>query len=171
MSGFKPIFTRSPRRRGRASQRDRQAERLCGPEIDDELEFRRLLYREIGDLFALENACCKQTSLAVGIEQARSIACQAADIDEFAPLIYRRPPVAGSKHDYLTSLTTEERIGSDQKTRDGPLRETRECRVDLLHRARISQNQLAPKGSGRSFDALDLYLSIGPAWVYASSCN
>src|SRR5438128_3920727 len=76
-------------------QRNRQAERLRGPEIDDELELRRLLYRQVAGLFALENACGEQTSLPVGIEKAGSIACQATGIGKFAPLIYRRPTMAG----------------------------------------------------------------------------
>src|SRR5262245_35539517 len=36
-------------------QRNREAERLCGLEIDDQLDFRRLLDRQVGGLFAPEN--------------------------------------------------------------------------------------------------------------------
>jgi hypothetical protein len=36
-------------------RRDCQAERLCSPEIDDKLELRRLLDRQIGGFFAVKN--------------------------------------------------------------------------------------------------------------------
>jgi hypothetical protein len=73
--------------------------------------------------------------------------------------------MAGCEHNNLCPLAGEEGIGTDQQSRDGSLRERRECRVNLMHGIRTSQYQLAPNGLGRSFDALDLYVRIRPAWV------
>jgi len=109
-------------------QRNRQAERLRGPEIDHELELRRLMYREVGGLFAPENACGQQTSLPVGIEKVGSVACQATGIGKFTPLIDRGPTMADCEHNNLCPLVGEEWIGSDQQPSDGSLRELKNNR-------------------------------------------
>src|SRR5205085_2918637 len=54
--------------------RDREAERLGGLEIDDQLESGRLLDRQIGRLGAGENPADIGRSLAVHAGEARSIA-------------------------------------------------------------------------------------------------
>src|SRR5437667_1696388 len=64
---------------------DRQAERRGGLEIDDQLEFRRLLDRQIGWLGALEDLPRVNALLAIGGRQARSVAEQAAGDREVAP--------------------------------------------------------------------------------------
>jgi hypothetical protein len=109
-------------------QRNRQAERLRGPEIDHELELRRLMYREVGGLFAPKNACGEQTSLPVGIEKVGSVACQATGIGKFTPLIDRGPTMADCEHNNLCPLVGEEWIGSDQQPSDGSLRELKNNR-------------------------------------------
>ncbi len=72
----------------------RQAERLGGLEIDDQLECRRLLDRQIGGLGALEDPSGVNADLAIDAGEARSIADQAAGRGEFAPLIDRRNGMA-----------------------------------------------------------------------------
>ena len=49
-------FIRSPRRRERAASANGNAERLCGLEVDDQLDFGGLLDRRISGLLTLENA-------------------------------------------------------------------------------------------------------------------
>ena len=49
------ISIRSPRRRGRAASAAREAKRLCGLQIDHQLELGRLFDRQVGRLRTLEN--------------------------------------------------------------------------------------------------------------------
>jgi hypothetical protein len=76
--------------------RHRQAERLGGVEVDDKLEGRRLLDRQIGGLGALEDLSDVNAGLAIGSREARSIADQAAGRDVFTILIDRRNGIARS---------------------------------------------------------------------------
>ena len=50
-----------------------QAERLRGLEIDDQLQFRGLLYRQVAGLFTLENATRVKSDLSVFLDQACSV--------------------------------------------------------------------------------------------------
>ena len=79
-------FIQSPRRRGRATRRDGEAERLGGLEIDDQFDFRGLLDRQVGGLLAFENAPGVDTDLTVRIRKTASIAHQAAGRGEPAKL-------------------------------------------------------------------------------------
>jgi len=80
--------------RARIDGGDRQPERLGGLEIDDQLERRWLLDRQIGGLGALENPAGVDASLARISGEARSIADQAAGRGELAPPIDRRNGIA-----------------------------------------------------------------------------
>jgi hypothetical protein len=63
---------------GAAEQRDREGdtERLGGLHVDDQLDFRDLLHRQVGGLFALEYAAGVDAGLAAEIQTA-SVAHQA----------------------------------------------------------------------------------------------
>src|SRR6266436_2590068 len=74
--------------------RDGEAECLGGVEIDDQLEGRRLLDRQIGRLGALENLSGVNAELAVDGREAGSIADQAAGLGELTPLVDRRNAMA-----------------------------------------------------------------------------
>src|SRR5262249_59591512 len=94
-------------------QRNREAERLCGLEIDDQLHFGGLLDRQIGGLLALENAAGVDGSQTIHVGGARSVAHQAAVEREF-PLMedswYGEP---GRKRDDLGAPAVVERVGGD----------------------------------------------------------
>src|SRR5262245_45044691 len=60
-----------------------------------------------------------------------SVACQAACIHKFAPLIYRGPPMPSCEHNNLCALAAEQWIGSDQQSRDGLPREGHIDRLEL----------------------------------------
>src|SRR5205085_8126751 len=62
--------------------RHSEAERLGGLEVDDQLEGRRLLHRQIGGLGALEDLSRVIADQAKGISEAWSIADQAAGSGE-----------------------------------------------------------------------------------------
>jgi len=61
-----------------------QAEYFCGLEIDDQLEFRRSLDRQVFWLFALENPTGISTSEAICIRLAWPITCQSTDVCKLA---------------------------------------------------------------------------------------
>ena len=68
--------------------------RLGGVEINDQLECRWLLHRQISGLGAVEDLSSVNAELAPRIGEGRSIADQAAGRDEFAPLLHRRNGMA-----------------------------------------------------------------------------
>src|SRR5215472_6921728 len=74
--------------------RDGDAELLGSLEIDDQLEGRRLLDRQVGRLGTLEDPSGVKALLAIDSLDARSIADQAAGSDVFAPRVDRRDGVA-----------------------------------------------------------------------------
>src|SRR6185369_13151596 len=67
-----------------------EAERLGSLEVEHELELGGLHNRQVGGLLALENPRGIDAGLAVGIADARSVADQPADRDEFPQRIDRR---------------------------------------------------------------------------------
>src|SRR5262245_66583998 len=75
------------------SWREANAECLRGVQVDHELELGRLHHRQVAGLFALENAAGIDTSQAICISDARSVAHQTADFREVAQKIDRRPPM------------------------------------------------------------------------------
>jgi hypothetical protein len=74
---------------------DFEAERLSGPEIDHEVKFRGLLYRQVGRLLAFENAAGIDAGQAVRIGYARSVTHQTAGRDELAQDIDRGNSMLG----------------------------------------------------------------------------
>jgi len=75
---------------GKQRCRHGEAKRLGGLEVDDQLEGRRLLDRQIGGLGALEDLPRVSADQAKGSSEARSIGDQAAGVGELPPLIDRR---------------------------------------------------------------------------------
>src|SRR6516225_5237820 len=75
-------------------RRDRHAERLRGLKVDHQLEFCRLLDRQIGRLGAVEDSPCVSAGLAQAIGDPYAIADQAAGRRELAPRITRWNGVA-----------------------------------------------------------------------------
>jgi hypothetical protein len=74
--------------------RDCQAERVGGVQIDDQLEFGRLLDRQIGGFGAVEDLSGVDADLAIDSGEAGSIADQAAGRGELALFIDRRKGMA-----------------------------------------------------------------------------
>ena len=68
--------------------RDREAERLGGLEIDDQLEFRRLLDGQIGGLSALDDSIDVSSCLAEPIVVAWAIRHQSAIANDEAKLLH-----------------------------------------------------------------------------------
>src|SRR6516165_4514034 len=81
---------------GTAEQRDWEgdAEPLGSLEVEDQLDFRRLLDWQIGGLFALQNPASIDADQTVRIGKAASIAHQATSRDKFSVWINRRHRMA-----------------------------------------------------------------------------
>src|SRR5688572_20648499 len=73
---------------GAAEQRERKgdAERPCRLEVDDQLDFRRLHYRQVGRLLALENPAGVDADLPVTVRNTASVAHQTTGRGELAVL-------------------------------------------------------------------------------------
>src|SRR5262245_50986603 len=90
-----------------------QAQRFCGLEINDQLEFRRSLDRQVSRLFAFENPAGVSTSEAICIRLAWPITCQSTDVCKLAHKMDCRNRKTCRQPDELIAATHEERIGSN----------------------------------------------------------
>src|SRR5262249_23930491 len=90
-----------------------KAELSRGLEIDDQLECRRLLDRQIGRLGALEDLSDINADLEIDSHVARSIADQAAGRGEFAPIIDRRNGMTRCQRHELVTPAEEEQLALD----------------------------------------------------------
>src|SRR6516225_9525097 len=88
-------------------ERDREPERLCGLEVDDQLDFHRLLNRQVTQFGTFENSPCVDAHLPIGISKVRSIAHQAARSSELAIRINRGKGMTRREHDELIALVRE----------------------------------------------------------------
>src|ERR1700682_1891991 len=70
-------------------QRESEAERLGGLQVDDQLDLHRLLDWEIGRLFAFENPARVDAHFAIGIPQTGSVAHKTARVSVIAERINR----------------------------------------------------------------------------------
>src|SRR6266852_7913367 len=79
----------------------RKAERFRRFEIEDELEVRGQMNRQIGRLGAFQDAACIDADLMVSPGELSAIAHQAAGLDIFAPWIHRGERMARRQRDEL----------------------------------------------------------------------
>src|SRR5262245_9300247 len=84
---------------GEQRWRQRKAECLCRLEVDHQLELGWRLHREVGRLFALEDAVDVGGGTPVGVGSVRAVRDQSAIGNENAKRIDGRQPVASRKRD------------------------------------------------------------------------
>src|ERR1700704_2084954 len=84
--------------------RDRQAERLCGLEVDDEIELRRLLDGQVGGLGALQDSVNVDCSTSFHLGNIYSVGHEAAWTNEILELIDCGDPMRGRKIDNGLSM-------------------------------------------------------------------
>src|SRR5215469_7897035 len=92
-----------------------QTERLGGLEIDNQLECRRALDRQIGGLGALEDPPDVNADPAIDSPEASPIADQATSCSELAPPIDHRNGIAQCQRGKLLVTAQEERIDADDE--------------------------------------------------------
>src|SRR5215472_14119232 len=116
---------------GEDRRRDGEAERLGGLEIDDQLEGRWLLDRQIGRLGALQDPSGVNADLVTDGYVVNSIADQAADRNEWRMRIYCRNGMALRQRDDLLASARDEPIGVDDEPDGMQPVEGREGGVDF----------------------------------------
>src|SRR5215218_10818744 len=84
-----------------------ESERFGGPEVEHQLELRRLYDRQVARFGALENSASVDTRLAIRIRQAGAVANQAAGSHVFAPDIGRRYAMLRSQSDDPVAVAVE----------------------------------------------------------------
>src|SRR5829696_3566774 len=99
--------------------RHADAERLRGLKVENQLNLRGLLDRQVGRLVALENAADIDPSQAISVGEVGPVTHQAACGNEVAILIDSRHGLAESQRGKLAASRIEKRIGADQQ-RAGP---------------------------------------------------
>jgi hypothetical protein len=110
---------------GTAEQRDReaQAERLGGLEIEDQFYFCKLLHRQFGGRLAFENAPSISAGQIPQFGEIASIADQPAGRGELPIWVNCRQSMARCQRSELIGQAIEEWISDDNKRLDPPLHE------------------------------------------------
>src|SRR5690348_3003188 len=119
---------------GAALQRHRngEAERLRGLEVDDELDFRGLLNRQVGWLFALEDAAGVDADLAKQLRNIGSIAHQTTGRGELAIRTDRGNRMAKCQCSELLAACKEEWVGADHQRTGSQLKQRRKDRIEIV---------------------------------------
>ena len=152
-------------------QRHREPKRPRCLEIDDELEFHRLLDRQVGRLFTFENPPGVAASEAKGIGNTRAVTDQSANVGKLSQIIDCRERMARCEPDQLIAPTQEERIGAYDDGINMLLNETREGCVDIAFAAGIQGNELDAVCARRSLNVCGLGLRRGISGVDEEADN
>src|SRR5262245_55940560 len=114
---------------------DIQTERFCGFEIDDHLDFRDLLNRQIGRFIALENTANVVPDHTIRLGKVTSVAHQTAGCSELSMLVDRRHSVADGQLAKFFAVTVEERSSANHERLDSQLRQGRKDCSQVLRAA------------------------------------
>jgi hypothetical protein len=89
-------------------------QRLCGLQVDDQLELARLHDWQVGRLVALENPRSVVADLTISVSEVGSVAHQPPGQDIFPQFIHRRDAVMGRERNELLPSAIEKRISANQ---------------------------------------------------------
>src|SRR6516165_124787 len=126
-------------------QRDCKAEDLGGDQIDDQLDFYRLLDRQVGWLLALEEAANIDATQAIGIDIARPVAHQPPGVGEFARGVDRGDRMVRCQGGELLAPVAEQCVSVNDQRVCALLDERRKGGIDLLRVARTYDMKLKPE--------------------------
>src|SRR5438876_7007945 len=135
---------------GTGEQRGRnfEAERPGRLQVDDELEFRRLQYRQVGGLGALEDLTGVGADLTMHARTIGVVAGQPAGFDSLARRIARGNPVTRRERRKLDAPAREEDITSDEQGVGAIAHEGGEGRLDLAAGAGVEDLNLQSHCTG-----------------------
>ena len=91
---------------------DGEAEGLRGPEVDDKLEGRGLLHRQLGGGGSLEDLIHVGGGAAEEVGQVHAVGHQASSLHKFSPVEARREPEPGRRVEDLGDVDREEGVSS-----------------------------------------------------------
>jgi hypothetical protein len=109
-----PSSFRPPGRRGQAASQVLRCRASCRFQIDHQFKFDRSDHRQVRRIFTLQNSARIDANLAESIDNAFSVAYEAA-LYELRPFPHRRQAVFGSERNEFVATAHKERIGGDQK--------------------------------------------------------
>ena len=124
--------------------RHHEADCLGGREIDDQLEFGRLLHRKIAGLRPREDPPDIQPDRAPRALGLAPVADQATGLGKGAVVEDRRDRMADRERRELRAANIEERIGGDEKRAISLLDERCEGRIDSLAVLAVSLSNRMP---------------------------
>src|SRR5215467_6714183 len=91
--------------------RDRQAKRLGGLEVDDQLELRRLLYWYVSRFGPLQNLVDEDSATSPAVQKIRGIGHEAPSLDKDTIFIHGGEPVLdGELRSLIRIMGTEEKL-------------------------------------------------------------
>jgi len=97
--------------------RDGEAEGFGGFEVDDQIKFRDLLYRQVGGFLAFQDAPGVDANLAVDIAEAAAIAHQTTGQSKFTICEQRGQRVRGrNRRNLFRAPVEEDTVGDDRRT-------------------------------------------------------
>src|SRR5262249_29920769 len=152
-------------------QRNAEAECFCSLQVDDQFDLDRLLDRHLRRLFALEDSTCIDSSLAVTLCEARSIAHQPTGCRELPESEDRGKRMPGRKYDKLLFSRIEECVASHDDRACSSLGQVFEGGVDFAWTARLKDCDLKPERASRTLQLLYLDVCLWIVLVYDGRDN
>ena len=145
-------------------ERNVEAEHFGGVEIDDELELRGLLDRQVAGPLTFEDPRGVGTDLAITIGNAGAVPHQPAGGSEFALEVDGRHRVTYRQRGDLFAAADEERIGQDDQRADPELGQACEGRFDVAFGAGLDDLYLQSERAGSRLRPL-------PGWLAKTTCR
>src|SRR5262245_49548572 len=137
------------------------AERLGGLESDGQLEFHRLLNRQLSRLFSFENSSGIDAGKAQHIVEIGSVTHQPTSRDEFTKSVTCGNCVARCQLDQLVAAGREECIRADHDGIDALSDEARERCIDIPLGAHVYDRKVKPECARRSLHVSSLGSEVG----------
>src|SRR5262249_10847812 len=134
---------------GEKCRRQLKAEGSGGLEVDDQVNFGRLLDGQGSGPFALENAPGVNAYLAIRRSIALPVAHQAAGSGVLMKWVDSGHCVADCQSHKLLALVIEEIISADHERAGSQPLQGCEGRIEVAFGARVKDVELQPKGAGR----------------------
>src|SRR6185503_14869337 len=141
---------------------DYEAEGLRGLEVDDELELRGLLDRNVSGPGTFQNLVHEDGRLSVHVSEIRAIAHQSPGLGECGPPVYRRQAALRSKRHDLNSVGEDEQVVQSDESAGTPPRGGLKSALEILATANLQQLKLYAQGLGHDLSLPELG---GVAWV------